>query len=415
MANIAFLIDIEQGHIISTFSLARKLKARGHEVYYLGLADTEEMIRKQGMEFRPFLQDLMPLGSAAKVRAQYLKDEQHTRDFNEKHLFYLRPLLQGQMLDSIIQEIKPAVVLVTSRFFEAIAIRYKYNLPVVLLNPMIRTQPRREACQLVVEQLIEVPGALDLVDVLESAGVKIRNFADVANLVLSMPELTFLPKAFELPDHVEDELVFYIGPEIDLERAEEPFAWDQLSPDLPLIYCSLGSQLDMKDEVSRRFIRTLIDAVAARPEWQLILSLGSRMEPEEFMPVPSHVFLSRWAPQMQVLSRARVMINHAGIGTVKECIVNGVPMLALPLMRDQFDCAELIEHHGLGLCGDIERITAEELSSMLEQLINDDSCRARVNAMREEFRRVDAMNMGVNLIEKVLAGKLADNHFVARN
>jgi hypothetical protein len=97
MARIAFLVDIEQGHIFSTFSLARKLKMRGLEIFYLGVADVEEMIRKQGMEFRPLLQDLMPLGSVAKLRAEYLKDQQR----HEKILFYIKPMLQGTMLDSI--------------------------------------------------------------------------------------------------------------------------------------------------------------------------------------------------------------------------------------------------------------------------------------------------------------------------
>jgi len=401
MARIAFLVDIEQGHIFSTFSLARKLKMRGHEVFYLGVADVEEMIRKQGMEFRPLLQDLMPLGAAAKLRAEYLKDQQR----HEKILFYIKPMLKGTMLDSIVEEIRPDVIIIGS-FFEAIAIRYKYNVPVVMWNPTIRKQSRAEACQSVIQVLIEVPDACDLVGVLLSAGVKVRNFADVANLVLGIPELAFIPKAFELPDRVEDDLVFYVGPEIDLERVEEPFEWDQLSPELPLIYCSLGSQFDIKHEAGRRFIKTVIDAVAGRPEWQLLVSLGSRMEPEEFMPVPSHVFLSRWTPQLQVLSRASVMITHAGAGATKECIMNGVPMLAVPMMRDQFDCAERIVHHGLGLRADIERINAVEVSSMLEQLLADESCYARVNAMREEFRRVDAMNAGVDVIEKIVAGRL---------
>ena len=89
-------------------------------------------------------------------------------------------------------------------------------------------------------------------------------------------------------------------------------------------------------------------------------------------------------------------------------------MLAVPMMRDQFDCAERIVHHGLGLRADIERINAAEISSMLEQLLGDESCRARVNAMRDEFRRVDAMNIGVNLLEKIAAEGLPHNYLVAR-
>ena len=114
-----------------------------------------------------------------------------------------------------------------------------------------------------------------------------------------------------------------------------------------------------------------------------------------------------------MLSRASVMITHAGAGATKECIINGVPMLAVPMMRDQFDCAERIVYHGLGLRADIERINAAEVCSMLEHLLADGSCRARVNAMREEFRRVDAMNAGVELIEKVAAGGLPGKYFVA--
>ena len=396
MARIAFLVDIEQGHILSTFSLARKLKSHGHEVYYFGVPDVEEMIRKQGMDFRPVLQHLMPPGSVAKLRAEYLKDQQRP----EKIFFYMKPLLEGTMLDGVVEEIRPDVLIIGS-FFEALAVRYKYKLPVAMWNPTIRKQSRAESCQTIIQVLLEVPHACDLIGVLQSAGVKMRNFADVANLMLSIPELTFIPKAFELPDRVEDDLVFYVGPEVDLERAEEPFVWNGISADRPLIYCSLGSQHDIKHEVSRRFIRTVIDVVAARPEWQLVVSLGSRMEPGEFMPAPSHVHLSRWLPQLQMLSRASVMITHAGAGTTKECIMHGVPMLAVPMMRDQFDCAERIVYHGLGLRADIDRVNAAEVSAMLEQLLADQSCRARVNAMREEFRHVDAMNIGVRVLEKI--------------
>jgi zeaxanthin glucosyltransferase len=195
-----------------------------------------------------------------------------------------------------------------------------------------------------------------LIDLLLSAKVEIKNFADVAALILRMPELMFHPKAFELPGINQDPLLFYVGHEVDLDRVEEPYDWTQLQADRPLIYCSLGSQLDLRVNASRRFIRTVIDAAARRPNLQFVFSLGSKMDASEFDPLPSNMILSHWTPQLQMLARASVMITHSGMGAVKECILHGVPMLAFPLMRDQFVSADRIVYHGLGLRGDVENM-----------------------------------------------------------
>jgi zeaxanthin glucosyltransferase len=407
MANIGVVVDIEPGHIFPTFCLARKLVARGHRVCYLVMPGMEDLIRSQGLEFRTIMQDLIPPGFLAELRTMSVEKGVPIRTLIEER--YFGPLLQGKVFDSVLKEIKPAVILINSlHYFEAVAIRYKYNLPILLLTTIIRDDPRSEYCKVVTEKLFEVPGAAALIDLLLSAGVGIKSLTDVASVILGQPELVMYPKAFELPNIIQDPLVFYGGHDVDLNRVEDRFCWNQLLPDRPLIYCSLGTQLDAEGEISRRFIRTAIDAVTPRPDWQLVVSLGSRIDPKEFEPVPSHVLLSSWVPQIQMLARASVMITHAGIGTVKECIIHGVPMLAAPLMRDQFKCAERIVYHRLGLRADIQCIGPEELSSMLEHLIADDSCRKRVEVMKEEFQRAEALNFSVSLIEKVAAGSFPD-------
>jgi zeaxanthin glucosyltransferase len=403
MAVIAVLVDLEHGHIFPTFCLAKKLMARGHRVCYLGLVEVEHLIRRQGLEFRPIMQDLIPPGFFTDLRAQGIETGRQVRASVEEK--YFAPLLQGKVLDGVMQEIKPDVMLITChQYFEAIAVHYKYNVPVILLNTQVRDETRAQGAQVVIQRLIEVPGATDLIDLLLSSKVRIKGFADVAALVLQMPELVLFPRAFELGRISQDPLVFYVGHEVDLNRSEEPFCWGELRSDRPLIYCSLGSELDLKSEISRRFIRTVIDAVVPRPDWQLVISLGSRLDAEEFGPMPAHVLLTPWVPQLQMLARASVMITHAGIGTVKECIIYGVPMLAVPLMRDQFRCAERIVHHGLGLRGDIEHLESEDLSSMLEQLIADEACKERLEAMREEFQRAEALDLSVSLIERIALG-----------
>jgi zeaxanthin glucosyltransferase len=75
-------------------------------------------------------------------------------------------------------------------------------------------------------------------------------------------------------------------------------------------------------------------------------------------------------------------------------------------MRYQFDCTDRIVYHGLGIRGDIERVKPEELSSMLDQLITNESFKERVRAMREEFQLIEALNPSVTIIEKVIAGGL---------
>ena len=80
-------------------------------------------------------------------------------------------------------------------------------------------------------------------------------------------------------------------------------------------------------------------------------------------------------------------------------------MLVFPLMpgRDMDPCAERVVFHGLGLRGDIERVSACELDSMIEQVLNDPSFQQRVKSMRELFKQQDRLDRGVEVIEQVIA------------
>ena len=59
---IAFAMLSENGHYTGTFRLARSLRARGHRIFYVGLADFEGLVKKQGFEFISFAEDLLPKG-----------------------------------------------------------------------------------------------------------------------------------------------------------------------------------------------------------------------------------------------------------------------------------------------------------------------------------------------------------------
>ena len=64
---------------------------------------------------------------------------------------------------------------------------------------------------------------------------------------------------------------------------------------------------------------------------------------------PPNVTVVERAPHSEVLRHASAVVTHAGHGTVLKALAAGVPVVALPLGRDQLDNAARVVHHGAGL------------------------------------------------------------------
>src|SRR5580698_2118942 len=72
---VAFLGVRAPGHLNPTIALARKLKARGHDVVFLSVLDTEPFVRAAELPFIPFCEEDFPVGSMAESYAQLSKLE----------------------------------------------------------------------------------------------------------------------------------------------------------------------------------------------------------------------------------------------------------------------------------------------------------------------------------------------------
>jgi UDP:flavonoid glycosyltransferase YjiC (YdhE family) len=65
--------------------------------------------------------------------------------------------------------------------------------------------------------------------------------------------------------------------------------------------------------------------------------------------VPHNVSVVDWMDPFDVLARTQLVVTHAGMGTTLAALAHGVPMLALPMGRDQDGNAERIAQLGAGL------------------------------------------------------------------
>jgi MGT family glycosyltransferase len=229
--------------------------------------------------------------------------------------------------------------------------------------------------------------------------------AAVYQALRDAPELVLCPQEFDFPRAERRANCHYVEASIDQERSDPPFPWSKLSPDKPLIYCSLGSQSHLIKD-GQKVLRRVIDAVSARSDLQLALATGAHLNPEDFGEVPANIILVNNAPQLKLLKQTSIMITHGGFNTVKECIFFGVPMIVIPLIRDHPAVAARVVHHGLGVRGNINQVSVEMIHSLIAEIDGNPFFRSRCSQMGARFRELEEVGESVKIVLSILNGPL---------
>jgi MGT family glycosyltransferase len=154
-------------------------------------------------------------------------------------------------------------------------------------------------------------------------------------LVLTSPSFDFA-----LPDPPAN--VRYVGPRLD-----DPAwagSWTPPPGDAPLVLVGLSSTYMAQGDLLRR----IVDALGALPVRALV-TLGPALAPDALGATPANVTVVGSAPHHEVLEHASLVVTHAGHGTVIKSLAAGVPVVALPLGRDQPDNAARLVASGAGV------------------------------------------------------------------
>jgi UDP:flavonoid glycosyltransferase YjiC (YdhE family) len=221
-------------------------------------------------------------------------------------------------------------------------------------------------------------------------------------LRLHAPELVTCPKEFDFPFAARTNSRIYIGASLYTRRQEAPFDWKSINREKPIIYCTLGTT-SMIYEHRKNLYQAVIEVIRQRPDLQLILQVGDEGEIEGFRPLPKNIFVYRWVPHMQVLPHTAIMICHGGLGTVREAVYFGVPLIVFPAERDDPGNSARVVFHHLGLRGNIKRVNARKIHSLIDRLSNDGFIHRSVKRMQQVFREQEDCRRGVEFIEEFLA------------
>jgi MGT family glycosyltransferase len=172
-------------------------------------------------------------------------------------------------------------------------------------------------------------------------------------LVLTTESFDFAITSQPVPANVR-----HVGPQIPPGSSSAP-AGDE--PGQPLVLASLSTTYQAQQDTLRRIIAALGTLpvhgfVTTGPAVRLATDL------------PGNVELSTWTPHAEIMPRAELVITHAGLGTVMAAMAYGVPMLCLPMGRDQDGNAARVENLGLGRILPADASTADIADTVRDAL-----------------------------------------------
>jgi UDP:flavonoid glycosyltransferase YjiC (YdhE family) len=198
---------------------------------------------------------------------------------------------------------------------------------------------------------------------------------------------------FDFPITPAPKNVRYVGPVLD----DPDWVGDWQSPwpdgdDRPLVVASLSSTFQNQEAVLRR----ICEALGALPVRGL-LTLGPAMTGAK-LPVPENVVTVASAPHTAIFPQASAVVTHAGHGTVMRALVHGLPILALPMGRDQNDNAARLVSRGAGLCLK-PSAKATRITGAVGRLLEDASFRQNAKRLGEAIEADVAADRAVGLLE----------------
>lgn len=192
----------------------------------------------------------------------------------------------------------------------------------------------------------------------------------------------------------------YLGDDINLSEIGA-FNIEQFSDDeKPLIYGSLGS-MSHNWPSAKRFFKVFLEMAQQQKNSNFVLHIGGDITPEELGEIPSNVYVAQWVDQLAVLRKSSVMVTHGGTNTLRECIALSVPMIVLPAHWDHFGSGARVVYHGLGLRGNLKNIKSDQLSEMIDEVLNNPSYLDNVKKMQPEFLHCSTQQGEISYLERL--------------
>jgi MGT family glycosyltransferase len=230
-----------------------------------------------------------------------------------------------------------------------------------------------------------------LADVATAADRELARLAEAfgqAPLTLSaltggVEELTvvFMPREFQYRGDAFDQRFLFVGPSLRASGPEQGLLTERSVDSQMRIYVSLGTLRNNQPE----FYRICLHAFDSG-EWQVVMSVGNKIDIGALGPLPENFVVMRNAPQLELLPNVDAFVSHGGLNSTMESLYFGVPLVVVPSIKEQRLTARRVQGMGLGLVLEHGQLTPETLREAVRTVACDQEIRRRVKSMQKLVR-----------------------------
>ena len=410
-----FVLWAGGGNVPPQLTLARRLVERGHRVRMLAPAVLRESIEAAGIVFEPYRE--IP------EHDESVPERSLVRDFEARSKVAALAAARDNLLAAMARPVAADVLSTLERrpadvmafdyvLFGSLFAAEKAGVPAAMLIHTVYPFPapglppygmgwtpmggplgrlREGVGRLIFRQVYERPLLPRFNEVRAALGLEPLHTIDELlqrvdrALVLTSPAFDFPAR---LPANAE-----YVGPQLD-PRAPTPAWQSPWSPedDRPLVVVGLSTTHQAHDSLLERIVTSL----ATLPVRALVTTGGARLRSTP----PANVHVARFVPHAHVLPGAAAVVTHAGLGTVHAALAHGLPLVCLPIGRDQPDNGARVEWHGAGL-----RLSPKSppavIGAAIQRVLGDPTFAASARRLATAFAEERPAEQALNALETV--------------
>jgi MGT family glycosyltransferase len=192
--------------------------------------------------------------------------------------------------------------------------------------------------------------------------------------------IVYTSRLFQPGERAFDEERFtFVGPSI--APRNDPFDLPVAKTEKrPILYVSLGTIVSDLES----FYRTCFEAYRDE-DLLVIMSVGGQIDIARLGQIPDNVIVRNRVPQLEVLRRAGAFLTHAGMNSVSEGLLAGVPLVCFPQTAEQAMVAKQVVQCGAGKRMHPRDITADVLRAYVREVLANASYKQSAAKLSESF------------------------------